>query len=272
MSLDLIKEFQKKIDNSKIDWEVKGLASKTGLFTLGSDSKLIGRIFELIVTPILREIAKENGLNIVAAESQTTYPDFTIMKNEDDKEKIAVDIKTTYRRYYKKKPDNPRPFGFTLGSYASFLRNETKNIHFPYSTYGSHYVIGFVYDRNEKASEGQFFEGFSFEHIESPFLNVEYFIQEKYKIAGEKPGSGNTENIGSILTANIDDFRQGNGPFSVLGKDVFEKYWRNYPKYRESKINYDDLNSFFDWLKEIGEPYEELKDKYNSWLKKVTHN
>ena len=34
---------------------------------------------------------------------------------------------------------------------------------------------------------------------------VKYFIQEKYKIAGDKPGSGNTENIGSI-SSNIKNY------------------------------------------------------------------
>ena len=30
--------------------------------------------------------------------------------------------------------------------------------------------------------------------IAFPYCDVKYFIQEKYKIAGDKPGSGNTEN------------------------------------------------------------------------------
>lgn len=271
MSLDLINIFNKKIQEKDIDWEVKGLASKSGIYTLGSDSKLLGRIFELIITGVINEIANENGLKVVIAESQTVYPDFTLMRGEDDTQKIAIDIKTTYRRYYKKQPTNPRPFGFTLGSFASFLRNNTKNIQYPYSTYRNHYIIGFVYDRNENATEGKFYEGHSLEQIEPPYYNINLFIQEKYKIAGEKPGSGNTENIGSITSSNINDFIQGNGPFSKLGEEVFEDYWRNYPKYRAAEKNYTDLPEYFSWLAKTGRPYKELLDIYQDWSAKNPH-
>jgi hypothetical protein len=265
-SIDLIGLFKDKISSMNIDWEVKGLASRNGIYTLGSDSKLIGRIFELIVTPIIRSIAKDCGLKVEISDSQTTYPDFTLLRNESDPKKIAIDVKTTYRRYYKNRPNDPRPFGFTLGSFASFLRNDTKNIQYPYSTYARHYVIGFVYDRNPRASEGEFSEGRDLSHVEPPYTNVEYFIQEKYKIAGDKPGSGNTENIGSILSSNISDFEDGKGPFSVLGNEVFEDYWRNYPKYRDAEINYDDLPGYFDWLESNGINCNEKKQLYTAWL------
>ena len=102
MGLDFIRLFNKKLEEKDIDWEVSALASPDGkLFSLGSDSKLIGRIFELISYNILQEIADENGLILYPSQQQTVYPDFTLMKSEADTEKIAVDIKTTYRKFLK---------------------------------------------------------------------------------------------------------------------------------------------------------------------------
>ena len=56
--------------------------------------------------------------------------------------------------------------------------------------------------------------------------NFQFFVQEKWKIATDRPGSGNTKNIGSITCIN--DLISGNGPFSTLGEDVFDDYWMYY--------------------------------------------
>lgn len=237
--MNLIEEFYKKVKN--IDFNVVGLfCSNKDVLTLGSDSKLIGRIFELLSFGILTSICQENNWSLEETESQTVYPDYTIITDSGDK--IAVDIKTTYRRYNKR--GEIKKFGFTLGAFASFLRNNTKNIAYPYNEYKKHYVIGFVYDRNVNAKAGKVKH--LNESIEAPYNNVEFFIQEKYKIAGEKPGSGNTENIGSILSANIQDFIEGNGIFSSLGNGIFEDYWRGYPRYRSSNKDYTTLIQYLE--------------------------
>ncbi len=51
---------------------------------------------------------------------------------------------------------------------------------------------------------------------------------EKWKIASDKGGSGNTANIGSIN--NIADIISGQGMFSKLGEHRFGEYWMNYKK------------------------------------------
>lgn len=101
-----------------------------------------------------------------------------------------------------------------------------------------------MYDRVQGSRAGQVVH-FG-ENILPPFRNVEYFIQEKYKIAGDKPGSGNTENIGSIQSNNIEDFVNGNGVFSKLGNSVFEDYWRGYPRYRSNEKQYTTLKQYLD--------------------------
>lgn len=62
--------------------------------------------------------------------------------------------------------------------------------------------------------------------ITSVVKNFQFFVQEKWKIATDKPGSGNTKNIGSVN--NIEDLINGKGIFSELGEDVFDDYWMYY--------------------------------------------
>lgn len=233
----LIEDFNTKA--KLFDFSIKGLLiNNNKVITLGSDSKLIGRVFELLSTEILYEICSNNNLIMEESISQTVYPDFTIIL--PNKSKIGVDIKSTYRRYTN---SGYSKYGFTLGSFASFLRNNTKNIAYPYDQYIGHLVIGFVYDRVDNAAAGVLKE--LNDEIITPFNNLEFFIQEKYKIAGDKPGSGNTENIGSLLSTDINDFIEGRGVFSELGEKIFEDYWRNFPKYREFEKKYTNLNEYF---------------------------
>ena len=56
--------------------------------------------------------------------------------------------------------------------------------------------------------------------------DITFFVQEKWKIAFDRPGSGNTKNIGSVCL--IDDLVNGKGVFAELGEDVFDDYWTNY--------------------------------------------
>lgn len=243
MSDIIIDSFYRKMADVK--FEAYGiLDSNNKIHTLGTDSKIIGRIFEMFAQPVLEEIAKENGYILRTPESQTVYPDFVMMKSEDSKEKIAIDIKTAYRK------STRSAIKFTLGSYGSYMRNNTKNIEYEYTDYVKHYVIGFVYKRNGKAQESQVYDYSNRSKVDFPFTDVQFFIQEKYKIAGDKPGSGNTENIGSISSTTFSDYKTGAGPFNELGQDVFDIYWKYYPKYRATEKPYTSLGEFANWLPE----------------------
>ena len=59
--------------------------------------------------------------------------------------------------------------------------------------------------------------------------DIEFFVQEKWRIAIDCPGSGNTKNIGSVV--NIRTLINGERPFADLGEDVFDDYWMNYLTY-----------------------------------------
>lgn len=239
--MNLIETFYEKM--SEQTFEPYGmLDAQNRIHTFGTDSKIIGRIFEMFTQPVLQEIANENGYILKTPESQTVYPDFILMKNEQSKEKIAIDVKTTYI------DKDTSSLKFTLGSFGSYMRNNTKNIEYSYTDYAKHYVIGFIYKRNGNAQESLIFDYKDRQKIECPFCDVKYFIQEKYKIAGDKPGSGNTENIGSISSCNFIDFELGRGPFAELGQDVYDLYWKYYPEYRASVKNYTSLNEFLSWI------------------------
>lgn len=62
--------------------------------------------------------------------------------------------------------------------------------------------------------------------ITSVIKDFDLFAIEKWKIASDRRGSGNTANIGSI--SNIKDLKEGNGVFSKLGEEWFDEYWVNY--------------------------------------------
>ncbi|MBQ7955796.1 MAG: hypothetical protein IJ282_08590 [Lachnospiraceae bacterium] len=261
--MDFIDAFYKKVEQMNINWNVKALVTEDDKYvSLGDDTKLIGRIFELLCHPILQEIAQENGYTLEVSAKQNYYPDFTLSKYDKDgnvtNERIAVDIKTTYREKGK--------IEYTLGSYASFIRDGKKNISHPYAEYVKHYVIGFVYSRGN-SEQGIVYD--KIEDIKVPYSKVEFFVQEKYKISGDVPGSGNTENMGSFPTTDIELIREGNGPFSVLGYTIFEDYWKNYPRYKtpEDEKEYTSLPAYFEWKAACGNNMADLKIKYEYWRK-----
>ena len=52
--------------------------------------------------------------------------------------------------------------------------------------------------------------------IDSVIKDIDFFFVEKWKIASDISGSGNTANIGSIT--NISDLKQGNGILANMVK------------------------------------------------------
>ena len=191
------------------------------VYPLGTDTKVLSTIFEIIARQSVADYARQAQLLLIDADRQNYYPDFTLGVNREDLNKIAIDVKTTYKN------NAGDSFGFTLGSYTSFLRNETKNIMFPLNQYKEHWIIGFVYHRvsiDASAASMQYTIA-DLAGIPTPVSDVEVFMQEKWKVAGDRPGSGNTANIGSIR-GKLADFQQGNGAFKDEAE--FLAYWRGY--------------------------------------------
>ena len=232
-----------KIRQKGLTYEIRGLlASDDNVYPLGTDTKVISKVFELIIRPFVIEAAGEAGLIVFEAPQQNYYPDFTIMRDEADTEKIAVDVKSSYRNFRR---SGEWTVGFTLGSYTSFLRTPTKNIAFPYHQYAKHYIIGFIYTRVD-AADNQARSLSNRDSIVCPYRDVEWFIQEKHRISGTRAGSGNTANIGSITGTSVSDFASGVGPFSTAGEDVFLDYWRNYGR-TSAERPFSTLEEYYQW-------------------------
>ena len=210
-------------------WAVKGFIDVyRSIYTISADTKIVSKILEIHLLPKLSAFAAEAGYAIVLADHQNYYPDMSFVKTDNRDIKFAVDFKTTYRLQ-----DYPGFCnGFTIGSHGEYFvnRSSTKNIQFPYKEYAGHFCLGIIYSRNIAANidETKVFKFKDLQSIVSVIRDFQFFVQEKWKIASDKSGSGNTANIGSI--SNINDIVSGNGMFSNLGENWFDEYWMNYGK------------------------------------------
>ncbi len=226
---DFVRGLQDHISTEDGQWTIKGFIDVyKNIYTISSDTKIVSKILEIHLFPKILEFAKEHDYKLVLADHQNYYPDISFVKFDDEQCKFAVDLKTTYRH-----PDKPYLCnGFTLGSHGRYFedRSSTKNIQFPYSSYTGHFCLGIIYNRvsNSTIDETSSHRIERLHSITSVVRDFQFFVAEKWKIASDKSGSGNTANIGSIN--NISDILNENGIFSSLGESWFDDYWMNYRK------------------------------------------
>ena len=238
---------EKYVSTENGDWSIKGFIDVyKNIFTISSDTKIVSKILEIHIFPQILQFAESIDYKIILAEKQNWYPDLTFINKKNEKVKFALDIKTTFRR-------NEKTAGFTLGSHGGYFkeRHKDKNIQFPYNHYTGHYCLGVIYTRtdltkdlaeteiiqvrelqeeyktsNKRVGEREVTTVDNLKSITSVIKDFDFFASEKWKIASDKQGSGNTANIGSIV--DIDDLKSGNGIFSKLGEDWFDEYWINH--------------------------------------------
>jgi len=226
---EFVTELKEHISTDDGQWTVKGFIDIfKNVYTISSDTKIVSKILEIHLFPKILHFAQANGYKVVLADHQNYYPDISFVKASDESIRFAVDFKTTYRN--PKKPHLCN--GFTLGSHGKYFehRTSTKNIQFPYGSYSGHFCLGIIYDRVDGATidETKAYSIDELHAITSVVRNFRFFVVEKWKIASDKGGSGNTANIGSIN--NIADIISGQGMFSKLGEHWFDEYWINYKK------------------------------------------
>lgn len=243
-------EFKKVITTEDNEWVVKGFIDiYKNIYTISLDTKVISKIIELILFPSILKFASEHNYKVLPAQHQNHYPDITLITEDD--EKIAVDLKSTY--YKNKNSVN----GFTLGSFTGYFRNRTstKNILFPYNDYSAHFVLGVIYRRSkQEVNEYKKYTIDDLDSITSVANDFTFLLQEKWKLATDKPGSGNTKNIGSVK--NIDKLINGKGSFSNRSEEVFDNYWMNYytkdmARAIDSKPPYTNLQEYDEWVRNI---------------------
>ena len=245
-----VESMGKSISTNDGQWTIKGFIDLfKNVYTISADTKIVSKILEIHLFPSILKFAADNAYKIVLAQHQNYYPDISFVSLVDDKIRFAVDFKTTYRDSQNKNWCN----GFTLGSHGEYFekRTSTKNIQFPYSSYLGHYCLGIIYDRNDNATidETRVYGITQLRSIASVVKNFQFFVSEKWKIASDRGGSGNTANIGSINY--IPDIVAGNGMFSKLGEEWFDEYWINYKKITIKKENGETskISSLEDFVK-----------------------
>jgi hypothetical protein len=214
--------FNSAVSTKNGDWVVKGFIDiAKNIYTISVDTKVVSKIMELLIFPKICTFAEENSLRMLLCKEQNFYPDISFLDENDNK--FAVDLKSTYKK------NSNDVNGMTLGAFTGYFRNRTskKNITFPYQEYVGHFVLGIIYSRTEQLSdEKRIYRLDELQKITSVVHDFKFFVQEKYKIATDRPGSGNTKNIGSVV--KIDDLINGRGPFSKLGEKIFDDYWMFY--------------------------------------------
>lgn len=237
------------------EWNIRGFIDIfKNVYTISSDTKIISKILELHLFPHFLAFANQIGYEIELATCQNWYPDLTFVNKNNRDIKFAVDLKTTYR-------DEEYPGfcnGFTLGSHGEYFinRESSKNIQYPYNKYSGHFCVGIIYSRTilDKLEETKIYSVDNINKIPSVIKDFIFFAEEKWKIASDKGGSGNTANIGSIQ--KIDDIIAGNGVFAKAGEIYFDGYWANYGKMEILDKNGKNkkLSSFQEYLEYRGLP------------------
>ncbi len=243
---EYLPRFQSVLATDIGDWVVKGfIDTRRNIYTISSDTKVISKLIELMLFPLFNQFAQQYDYSLHLAEHQNHYPDITFIAPDDTK--IAVDLKSTYR------VSAFRVSGFTLGAFTGYFRqrDSTKNISFPYQDYEQHFVLGIIYSRSViDIDEGRIYRLTDLHDIQSVAHDFVFLLQEKWKLATDRPGSGNTKNIGSVN--NIDALVNGNGVFASECKAIFDDYWMNYltadmARIIDSAMPYTNLNEYWEW-------------------------
>lgn len=204
-------------------WAVRGFVDVwRNVFPMTGDTKVLSKVMELLLVPVFLEAIQDTPLVVEFAEHQNHYPDLTVVDTETGA-RVAVDLKSTYFT------GSARVNGFTLGAFTGYFRDRTysKNITYPYGSYEAHLVLGVLY---HKLAEGEDRRYSVDEDSEIPPVagKFEFLVQPKWAIAADRPGSGNTKNIGSAQSIEV--LVEGTGPFTQFEspEKVFDDYWTHY--------------------------------------------
>lgn len=257
---DEVKSYKSFLQTEDNQWVVKGFIDvNKNVYTISNDTKVVSKIIEILLIPKLCLFAKTNELVLELPSKQNFYPDMTFKDKEGHL--FAVDFKTSY---YK----NNKANGLTLGSYWGYfrVRDKPKNTDYPYGSYESHLVLGLLYKQSDLIHDGK--EVYTIDELDTIKSVIEdfvFFVQPKWKIALDKPGSGNTRNIGGV--AYLEQLINGTGPFSELGEDVFDDYWMNYYNTVDAKMaeigkpHFSNLPTYKQYLREQRDKINKLEQK-----------
>ncbi len=238
--IGFIKGLEQHLNDKEGYWALRGFIDVArNIYSISSDTKLISKALEIMIISSITDFFSRKGVTVILSPEQNFYPDVSLVY---DKSKIAIDIKTSYRL-----PSSPNVIsGFTLGAFTGYFRNVSskKNVVYPYGEYIAHFVLGVIYTdlfKTKKIKEKFNLEGQQpwlipkrttldgLDDLTPPIRDIEIIFHEKWRLASDHPGSGNTKNIGSIK--DIDRIKNGEGIFTAFGdkgKEIFKDYWTYY--------------------------------------------
>lgn len=243
-------ELQRRVSTESGDWSVKGFIDVyQQIYTISIDTKVLSKVLELLMFPVIARFAEEQGFDLILAPAQNQYPDISLIDRASPERCYALDIKTTYRKG-EDRQGRILVSGMTLGTFGGYFRTRNRPVSstFAYNRYAKHYVLGVVYSRVPGIDERRVYDIADLADIPSVARDFQFFLHEKYRIAADTTGSGNTKNIGS--TRYLDRLLNGTGVFARLGVEVFDDYWMNYytsAMAREAGFDappYTDLRSY----------------------------
>lgn len=242
-----VKTYKSFLETDSQDWIVKGFIDiDKNVYTITNDTKVVSKIIEILLIPKLDKFARNNGMELELPTKQNFYPDLTFKDSEGHL--FAVDFKSSYY-------DGDSVNGLTLGSYWGYFRERDtiKSMDHTYNSYSSHTVLGMLYKQSViDVNEKDVYSVDELSAIHSVIEKFIFFVQPKWKIANDIPGSGNTRNIGGIT--NIQKLINGQGPFSELGEEVFDDYWKGYFNKVDARTagigtpRYNNLKSYKQYL------------------------
>lgn len=237
------------------DWDFQGIKRGDGsTMDIPPESKVVTIVFEFWAQEQIQTMIDENGWDIrMEIGGSRQYPDVTLFDNEfSDGKQYALDIKTG-----RKNESGTELDGYmTLGSYSGYFRNPSANprsIPYPYATYDEHLIATFLHQWDENAGN------------EGMVSDIEIVFVEKWKISGFKPGSGDTNNIGSVK--EINRLKNGDGDFETRSR--FDEYYSSLPLYEDrSKGEVDEFIAA--WKAYLDSESSDMVEFYDEWKKDDT--
>lgn len=77
--LDAVNDALPRVQTEDGEWTVKGFIDVfKNIYTISTDTKVISKVLELMLFPVLTELARQNNPQSVLAAEQNHYPDYSL--------------------------------------------------------------------------------------------------------------------------------------------------------------------------------------------------
>lgn len=75
-------ELQSRVSTETGDWTVKGFIDVyRRIYTISIDTKVLSKVLELLMFPVIAKFAEKHGFDLVSAPAQNQYPDISLINS-----------------------------------------------------------------------------------------------------------------------------------------------------------------------------------------------